>query len=166
MAHTIMLSVITGPHNSIRYCFRDKIRCIIGRAPDCEVELSGSARDTLISRHHCQVDIDPPHIWLTDLGSRNGTFVNGRPVAPRDDSLAPSKLQSGDIVTIGGTSLQFNVVDCPVCAHKDHHHPAPAQNSQPERQDCHEPVPACEGECHQARDVEVWPDGIAVHWKK
>ena len=30
-----------------------------------------------VSRHHCLLHIDPPAVWVRDLGSRNGTRVNG-----------------------------------------------------------------------------------------
>jgi pSer/pThr/pTyr-binding forkhead associated (FHA) protein len=49
---------------------------IIGRAEDCDVRLN----DPLASRRHAEVRRESWRYLLTDLGSRNGTRVNGEPV--------------------------------------------------------------------------------------
>jgi len=97
---------------------------LIGRAPDCFVQLAGTARDQLISRRHCELAIDPPSIRIQDLGSANGTYINGKPVAATELALMESAeapggtrsgqfVHSGDLVTIGGTTFQVDVVECP-----------------------------------------------------
>jgi len=63
----------------------------IGRGEDCTVTLAGSD----VSRHHALIRVEGPHRVLTDLKSRNGTWVNGRRV--RSVVLA-----EGDVVRIGG----------------------------------------------------------------
>jgi pSer/pThr/pTyr-binding forkhead associated (FHA) protein len=59
---------------------------------------------------------------LQDLGSRNGTYLNGKAVeeqAAKDAAAllqggAPSApVQNGDIITIGGSSFEVEIVDCP-----------------------------------------------------
>jgi pSer/pThr/pTyr-binding forkhead associated (FHA) protein len=85
---------------------------------DCFVQLSGTERDRLISRHHCRLDIDPPLVRVEDLGSINGTYVNGQRVDPPLKDLvdlpgAETKVKHGDLITIGGTTFQVDVVDCP-----------------------------------------------------
>lgn len=49
---------------------------VLGRDERCSTRLCGPD----ISRRHARLTRDGPHLVLTDLGSRNGTFVNGRPV--------------------------------------------------------------------------------------
>lgn len=48
---------------------------LLGRAPECHVQLPES--DTTTSRNHAVLEVNPPHARLRDLGSRNGTIVNG-----------------------------------------------------------------------------------------
>jgi len=88
----------------------------MGRAWDCVVQLSGADKDQLISRHHCQLDIDPPFLQVWDLGSRNGTFINGKEVEPsvKDQSeKAGAVVNHGDLLTIGGTTVRIDILDCP-----------------------------------------------------
>jgi pSer/pThr/pTyr-binding forkhead associated (FHA) protein len=83
---------------------------------DCFVRLSGTDRDELISRHHCQLDIDPPSLQVRDLGSTNGTYLNGAEV---DSGLegpcekAGPVVNHGDLLTIGGTTLRVDILGCP-----------------------------------------------------
>ncbi len=120
MATTIRLTVVTGAHKNRKFCFCGPARCEVGRAQDCVVQLSGTERDRLISRHHCRLDIDPPLVQIADLGSSNGTYVNGKRVdpIPKDPADLPGAESSvdvkhGDLITIGGTTFQVDVVDCP-----------------------------------------------------
>jgi hypothetical protein len=56
--------------------------------------------DTRVSRHHAQLRYKSRRFWLTDLGSTNGTFVNGQPVSE-------TALHDGDVVSLGGLELTF-----------------------------------------------------------
>jgi DNA-binding winged helix-turn-helix (wHTH) protein len=49
---------------------------VIGRAADAQVVLT----DSTVSRHHARLSISGPEIRIEDLGSKNGTFVDGRRV--------------------------------------------------------------------------------------
>jgi pSer/pThr/pTyr-binding forkhead associated (FHA) protein len=83
---------------------------------DCFVQFSGAERDALISRHHCHLDIDPPSIQVRDLGSINGTYVNGTEVDSGLNELSQqvgSVINHGDLLTVGGTTLSVDIVDCP-----------------------------------------------------
>ncbi len=124
MATILRLTVITGPHRGQKFCFRGPVGCTAGRSPDCFVQLSGDQRDETISRHHCHLDVHAPLIWVRDLNSKNGTFINGaavragvRGVAETvhcpDPACPEDILRNGDILTMGGTSFQVDVVDCP-----------------------------------------------------
>jgi pSer/pThr/pTyr-binding forkhead associated (FHA) protein len=116
MANAIRLTVITGPHKSRRFCFCGQNRCVVGRADDCFIQLAGTARDQLISRHHCQLEVNPPSVQVRDLGSKNGTYVNGRKVGA-DLQNASTRIGhnvlDGELITVGGTTLSVEIVDCP-----------------------------------------------------
>jgi pSer/pThr/pTyr-binding forkhead associated (FHA) protein len=68
----------------------------IGRLPDCDVVL----KDKGASRRHAQLRVDDDVVTLTDLGSTNGTRLNGQQVQTR-------VLQDGDKITVGTTVLEF-----------------------------------------------------------
>ena len=68
----------------------------IGRLPECEVQLS----DPGTSRRHAQIRHQDGAWLLADLGSTNGTLVNGAVVQSH-------VLQEGDRITIGNSELEF-----------------------------------------------------------
>jgi len=70
----------------------------IGRASDNDVIVD----DPMVSRHHCQLKLQHGAYSFTDLGSRNGSLVNGQPVT--EIALGP-----GDIIRIGDTEVEFQV---------------------------------------------------------
>jgi eukaryotic-like serine/threonine-protein kinase len=116
MATAVRLTVLTGPHKDCKFCLCGSHRCDIGRALDCFIRLSGAERDQFISRHHCQLDIDPPSVQVRDLRSNNGTFVNGKQVQPgpgERPSMVGAVLDDGDLLTVGGTTLRVEIVSCP-----------------------------------------------------
>lgn len=68
----------------------EKEKVIIGRGEDCDVVLT----ERQVSRHHAQIRRLDSQYVLEDLGSRNGTYVNGREVTE------PHVLQDGDEIQI------------------------------------------------------------------
>jgi two-component system response regulator GlrR len=64
-------------------------------------------RDTTVSRFHCQVGVEKGRITVRDLGSRNGTFVDGV-------SVIHAHLGDGATLAIGRTQLRFELGDEPV----------------------------------------------------
>ena len=72
---------------------------VIGRAPDCDV----AVRDILLSRRHCRVEEAADGWKLVDLGSKNGTFLNGQKLC------APHRLEGYDVVQIGRARIVFYV---------------------------------------------------------
>jgi predicted component of type VI protein secretion system len=54
----------------------DHFPCVVGRHPDCDRRI----HSFLVSRRHCLFSLRGGRTWVTDLGSRNGTFLNGKPV--------------------------------------------------------------------------------------
>jgi len=73
----VNLRVLEGPYQGRVFCFTQPDTFLIGRAADSHLCLPD---DRFFSRHHCLLEITPPHCFLRDLGSMNGTFVNGRRV--------------------------------------------------------------------------------------
>lgn len=70
-----------------------------GRAPGCTVSVPD---DTFVSQVHARVFNDQGNIIIEDLGSTNGTFVNGNRLT---NAVA---LQRGDRLQIGSTVLEAN----------------------------------------------------------
>jgi len=64
---------------------------LIGRGNDCDLRL----RDPNISRHHCMIRVRPDEVTLFDLGSINGSYVNGARV------ITQIVLHSGDEIRLG-----------------------------------------------------------------
>jgi adenylate cyclase len=67
----------------------------VGRAEDNDVVLNGD----LVSRHHARLHVEDGALRLEDLGSRNGSRINGEPLH------GSRPLRSGDIVTLGDVTL-------------------------------------------------------------
>ena len=66
----------------------------IGRAPDADVVIA----DQRISRHHLKIDVQGEEITIEDLGSTNGTYVNGT-------KAAKQKLSDGDKIQISSVTV-------------------------------------------------------------
>jgi len=73
--------------------------CVLGRSSDATFVLV----DGGISRRHCRVVAEGASFAIEDLGSRNGTFLNGVSVLQR------SALADGDLIRMGGLELVFRV---------------------------------------------------------
>ena len=72
-------------------------RQLIGRESNCDIVIP----DINASRTHAELRFEQPGVWvLTDLGSTNGTFVNGR-------QITSQVLQGGERIVMGTTNLQF-----------------------------------------------------------
>jgi predicted component of type VI protein secretion system len=67
-------------------------KLLVGRAPDCDVH----AKSEFVSGHHCLFLLDEQTFRIRDLGSKNGTLVNGRRIG-----TIPVNLAHDDIVSIG-----------------------------------------------------------------
>jgi predicted component of type VI protein secretion system len=68
----------------------------VGRHDDCQVRIKSSQ----VSRRHCEFFEKKGLLLVKDLGSANGTFVNGKKVAGQQ------VLEPGDELTIGGVTLR------------------------------------------------------------
>jgi eukaryotic-like serine/threonine-protein kinase len=103
----VTLRVLSGPHIGRTFTFDQHDTFLIGRAETAHLCLP---EDRFFSRHHCLLEIAPPRVFLRDLGSTNGTFVNGQRVHE-------AYLSSGDKIQGGQTVLAVEVtVDQPAPA--------------------------------------------------
>jgi pSer/pThr/pTyr-binding forkhead associated (FHA) protein len=82
---------------------------ILGRAekgqaviPDIDLNRFG-AHDKGVSRLHCHLRFEGGVLFLMDLGSANGTFVNEQRVLPD----RPSPLSNGDLIRLGNLQIEF-----------------------------------------------------------
>src|SRR5712691_9967427 len=96
----VNLKVLAGPYKDRVFCFTQPDTFLVGRTSDSHLYLPD---DRFFSRHHCLLEISPPHCLLRDLGSTNGTFVNGQRVAE-------AALKNGDQIQGGETVLLVEVV--------------------------------------------------------
>jgi hypothetical protein len=70
---------------------------VVGRAPICDLQID----DPSISRRHVRFRVHGDHCALTDLGGRNGTFVNG-------EQVTEAELRPGDAVVLGRFPLRVD----------------------------------------------------------
>lgn len=66
---------------------------LIGRGQACGIRFA----DLRISRHHLKICVSPSHALVEDLGSANGTHLNGKPLQGR------TRLADGDELVLGGS---------------------------------------------------------------
>lgn len=94
------LRVVAGP-DMLRFAtlFPPEGKATIGRDASCELALS----DGSVSRRHATVQVDENGIaWVEDLGSTNGTTVDGAPVSGR------TAIPEGAMLAIGGVTLRLD----------------------------------------------------------
>src|SRR3982750_3868547 len=92
----VTLHVVAGPQTGRVFTFDQHDTFMVGRSEDSHFCLP---HDRYFSRHHCIIEIAPPQAFMRDLGSTNGTFVNGVRVET-------AHLKSGDRIQGGETVLE------------------------------------------------------------
>jgi serine/threonine-protein kinase len=95
----VNLRVLAGPYKGRTFSFSQHDTFLIGRTPEAHLCLS---EDRFFSRNHCLLEISPPRCFLRDLGSTNGTFVNGQKVGE-------AFLKNGDRIQGGESVLLVEV---------------------------------------------------------
>ena len=93
----VVMEVVSGPQTGRQFTFDKHDTLLVGRSARAHLQLGD---DPHFSRFHFRLEINPPQCYLIDLGSRNGTFVNGEPVRE-------CYLQSGDVISGGMTELKI-----------------------------------------------------------
>jgi hypothetical protein len=71
-------------------------RLLIGRSSDCQLVMT----DDTVSRRHAELRAEDGHWLLRDMGSSNGTWVNGRRVVE-------AEVRPGDLVHLGGAEIRL-----------------------------------------------------------
>lgn len=100
---TVVCEVISGSHQGTRFEFNHHDTLLVGRSRSAQLALTD---DPHFSRHHFLLELNPPRGLVRDLGSRNGTLLNGQPIKE-----AP--LHDGDIISAGKTQIRFSVIGRP-----------------------------------------------------
>jgi predicted component of type VI protein secretion system len=90
-----VLQVVRGRSASTTLKLADGVT-VIGRHDDCLIRIKSSQ----VSRRHCELYEVADKLTLRDLGSSNGTFVNGKKVSGQQ------ALKHGDEVTVGAVTLR------------------------------------------------------------
>ncbi len=116
MSGRVVIVISEGSQQGREFTFDSYDTLIVGRMDDCHVCIPD---DNRVSRHHCILEMNPPDVRLRDLGSRNGTYVNGTRYSGRERAETPEEaalrdypevaLQDGDEIRVGRTVMQVRV---------------------------------------------------------
>jgi predicted component of type VI protein secretion system len=98
------LRILSGPHAGETVQIR-RGKLLIGREEDCLLRPDSE----FVSRHHCVLLLDDYTLRIRDLGSKNGTFVNGRRVGTSETILLHD-----DMISIGEMIGQIDLSQVPV----------------------------------------------------
>lgn len=93
----VILQIVNPDGRKMKHIIR-QAQTTLGRSPQCEVPLD----DPMISGKHCTIESDQGGWRLRDLGSSNGTMLNG-------EFVEDEWLQDGDRITLGKTVLNVRV---------------------------------------------------------
>ena len=97
----VRLEVITGPSQSQSFTFHGHQSFLVGRSHRAHLQLP--IADRYFSRVHLMIEMNPPCCRLCDMGSTNGTKLNGRRVQSAD-------LCDGDLIQGGDTTLKISLL--------------------------------------------------------
>jgi hypothetical protein len=90
-----VLRFISGKYQGGEFPISVDRQIIVGRSSDLDMVLV----EDMVSRKHAKIAMQGDQIWIEDLGSTNGTFVNG-------EKIKRSRLKEGDRVLIGTSILK------------------------------------------------------------
>lgn len=100
-------SVVAGPQPAFATLEKDGAtiditvnRSVVGRTATADVHLSGDD----VSRQHALLWREAGALWIADLGSSNGTFINGEPVTDTIDLI------DGDRITFGESTYLLRIL--------------------------------------------------------
>jgi serine/threonine-protein kinase len=94
------LTITAGPHEGKSFTFDQHDTFLVGRSKTAHLQLSYD--DPYFGRKHFMVEFHPPRCRVIDLGSRNGTFVNGQRVTN-------AELKDGDEIKAGHTVFKLTI---------------------------------------------------------
>jgi pSer/pThr/pTyr-binding forkhead associated (FHA) protein len=123
MAPTVTLTVKNGFLAGKAFTFRGPREITVGRGKDCDLRLGSEWEFQTISRHQCQIQFAASEVRVHDMGSHNGTYLNGmqigRPASWHLSGLLNSlpfqdyALHNGDELRMGGTVFQVAIASLP-----------------------------------------------------
>ncbi len=91
--------VVASGNGHARQAYEVDTELTLGRAPGCQVRM---AEDTFVSQHHARVFLADGQLLVEDLGSTNGTYLNGQRVT------VAVPLRRGDSLQVGRTVMEVN----------------------------------------------------------
>jgi len=94
-ARSYVLRFISGKYQGGEFPIVNDKPIIVGRSSDLDMVLV----EDMVSRKHARITMQQDQIWIEDLGSTNGTFVNG-------EKIKRARLKEGDRVLIGTSILK------------------------------------------------------------
>lgn len=124
MRSTLILKALTGPQSGTVFTFDRHDMFVFGRSPDCQCAIPA---DLYISSRHFLLEVNPPDAELRDLGSKNGTYLNGSVLGGRLKGESPegaaersrkAAVKRGDRIKAGKTEFEVELrvtEDCSVC---------------------------------------------------
>jgi len=93
-----VLILIRGIPQGKRFLLEGASTFIMGRGKGSDIQVD----DANVSRHHAQITVEGDQIYVADLQSRNGTFVNDEPIGADKIALAKE-----DMIRMGNTILKY-----------------------------------------------------------
>jgi pSer/pThr/pTyr-binding forkhead associated (FHA) protein len=101
-ARSLILRFISGKYQGGEFPIAADKQIIVGRSSDLDMVLV----EDMVSRKHARIAMQSDQIWIEDLGSTNGTFVNG-------EKISRARLKEGDRVLIGTSILKVISSEAP-----------------------------------------------------
>lgn len=124
MFNRVILRARNGKLKGKEFVLENEADYILGRSRDCSYVLDDPL--SLVSRRHCRIKVNAPFVRVQDLGSRNGTQVNGTSIGRRekgqwfeeflDEEYAEHPLDDGDTLGIAGYEFQVEFEPATPCA--------------------------------------------------
>lgn len=119
MTVRVSIKAVRGDLSGKEFQFMEQASCIAGRDEECQICFPETPLNRTISRKHCVFEIHPPNIFVRDLGSRNGTWVNGNNISQRSLNQKAEEvrevkyleylLTDGDEVRIGENVFRIEI---------------------------------------------------------
>ncbi len=148
----MQLVIQTGPDTGKVFMI-DRPLLVIGRQAGCEILLG----DPQISRRHLQIESRNGQDYVTDLGSANGSSLNGQQLIPNQ----PQPIKPGDLIRFGTTSIAVQMQPVPVQPNypvQPNPYPAqPPQQYQPQQFQPSQPQPQYQPQPQQQYQPQAYP---------
>jgi pSer/pThr/pTyr-binding forkhead associated (FHA) protein len=125
MSTLLILKARAGDLFGQEFSLPGPAHCVLGRSRTCTLRLPG---DASVSRQHCLIEVEDGRAWVQDLGSLNGTQVNGVKIGQREARANPDAtmvqpprqgLQTGDELRLGAHVFEVELAGAPERRRKD-----------------------------------------------